>query len=98
MNIDNMNTKNTGTGLTVNRDEVTDTIIEKQFYHFPGTNHIVCCIKMRNGFTMIGDSSCVADENYDADVGRMWAYENAVGRAIDFESYMLKQRLFTFGK
>lgn len=78
--------------------DIEEAIIEEQYHHFKGTNHTVCCLTLRNGFTVIGGSCSVHDADFDAELGRRYAREEAFKHAWDHEAYMLKQRMFVFGK
>ena len=53
----------------------------------------VCILVLRNGFKVIGESVCVSRENFDAELGRKIARQNAVGKIWALEGYLLKQRL-----
>lgn len=85
-------------GLRVDKNTVIQRIAKIDYHHFPGTCHTVCCITMKNGHTIVGDSACVDAKNFSLATGKHWAYESAVGKACDKESYLLSQRLFTFGE
>ena len=37
-----------------------------------------CVLVLRNGFTVTGESACASPENFDAEIGRRIARENAV--------------------
>ena len=39
-----------------------------------------CVLILRNGFTVTGESACASPENFDAEVGRKIARQNAVSR------------------
>lgn len=39
-----------------------------------------CVLVLRNGFTVTGESACASPENFDAEIGRSIAYENAVNK------------------
>jgi len=47
-----------------------------------------CVLVLRNGFTVTGESACVSPENFDAEMGRKIARDNAVKMG-----YALQQRL-----
>ncbi|KDE37432.1 hypothetical protein AW40_07235 [Kosakonia radicincitans UMEnt01/12] len=53
-----------------------------------------CVIKLRNGFTVTGESACASPENFDAEIGRKIARENAVNKIWPLEGYLLKQSLY----
>ena len=69
-----------------------------QYYVFPETNATVCCITLFNGFTVIGESSCVSDENFDEEIGRNIAFENAKGKIWLLEGYLLNYKLKNEGE
>ncbi|WP_333986710.1 Gp49 family protein [Burkholderia cepacia] len=52
-----------------------------------------CVLVLRNGFTVTGESACVSPENFDAEIGRKVARQNAVAKIWPLEGYLLKQRL-----
>lgn len=60
-----------------------------------GTTQLLtfCVIQLRNGFTVTGESACVSPENFDAEIGRKIARENAVAKIWPLMGYELKQRL-----
>ena len=74
--------------------EKIDAVITGEDYHvFPGTTLTVCCLKLRNGFTVTGESACASPENFDAELGRKIARQNAVNKMWPLMGYALKQRL-----
>jgi len=52
-----------------------------------------CVLVLRNGFTVTGESACVSPENFDAELGRKIARQNAVDKAWPLMGYALKERL-----
>lgn len=52
-----------------------------------------CVLVLRNGFTVTGESACASPENFDPEIGRKIARENAVSKIWMLEGYLLKQRL-----
>ena len=48
---------------------------------------------LRNGFTVTGESACASPENFDPEIGRKIARENAVNKIWLLEGYLLKQKL-----
>jgi hypothetical protein len=52
-----------------------------------------CVIVLRNGFTVTGESACASPENFNADIGRKIARQNAVQKIWPLMGYELKQRL-----
>ena len=52
-----------------------------------------CVLVLRNGFTVTGESACASPENFDAEIGRRVARENAVSKVWPLLGYALKQKL-----
>ena len=52
-----------------------------------------CVLVMRNGFTVTGESACASPENFDAEIGRKIARQNAVAKIWPLLGYALKDRL-----
>jgi hypothetical protein len=52
-----------------------------------------CVLTLRNGFTVTGESACASPENFDAEIGRKIARQNAVQKIWPLEGYLLKHRL-----
>lgn len=52
-----------------------------------------CILVLRNGFTVTGESACASPENFDAELGRKIARQNAVNKIWPLMGYELKQRL-----
>ena len=83
-------------GLTAARvtPETVDATITGEDYHvFPGTTLTVCCLTLRNGFTVTGESACASPENFDAEIGRRIARENAVQKIWPLMGYELRSKL-----
>lgn len=52
-----------------------------------------CVLVLRNGFTVIGESACASPENFDAELGRKIARQNAINKVWPLMGYALKERL-----
>lgn len=72
---------------------VEAAIKDEDYYIFPGTQLTICCLTLINGFTVTGESACASPENFDADVGRKIARENAKQKIWALEGYLLKERM-----
>ena len=53
-----------------------------------------CVLVLRNGFTVTGESACASPENYNADIGRKIARENAIQKVWPLMGYQLKEQLY----
>lgn len=66
---------------------------EVQYYVFPGTTVTVCCLRLPNGYCIVGKASAIALENFNAEMGRVIALDDARREIWALEAYLLKQRL-----
>lgn len=53
-----------------------------------------CVLVLRNGFTVTGESACASPENFDAEIGRKIARQNAEQKIWPLMGYALKEQLF----
>lgn len=83
-------------GLTAPRitPERLEEVIEQEVYHvFDDSQLTVCCLTLENGFTVTGESACASPENFDAELGKKIARDNAKNKIWMLEGYLLKQKL-----
>jgi hypothetical protein len=52
-----------------------------------------CVLSLQNGFTVTGESACASPENFNAEIGREIARQNAVQKIWPLMGYALKQQL-----
>lgn len=74
-------------------DLIDATIKEVEYHVFQNTCLTVCCMTLKNGFTVTGESACASPANFNKDIGEKIAYENARNKIWALEGYLLKQRL-----
>ena len=53
-----------------------------------------CVLVLKNGFTVTGESACASPENFDAELGRKIARENAIAKVWPLMGYALKEQLY----
>jgi hypothetical protein len=74
--------------------EFIESIIRKEdYYVFPETCMTVCCLTLQNGFNIVGESSCVSPENFNAEIGRKIARNKARDKIRALEAYLLIDKL-----
>ncbi|MCY1166650.1 Phage protein [compost metagenome] len=54
----------------------------------------ICVLVLRNGFTVTGESACASPENFDAEIGRGIARQNAEQKIWPLMGYQLKEQLY----
>lgn len=59
----------------------------------PDGRTTVCMLSLENGYTIQGISACVDASNFNIDLGRKYAYEDAIRQIWPLEGYLLAQRL-----
>lgn len=74
-------------------EKIDAVIVDEDYHVFPGTTLTVCCLRLRNGFTVTGESASVSPENFDAELGRKIARNNARDKIWALEGYLLRERL-----
>ncbi|WP_404293277.1 Gp49 family protein [Microvirga sp. RSM25] len=52
-----------------------------------------CVLTLQNGFTVTGESACASPENFNSEIGRRIARENAINKVWPLMGYQLRERL-----
>lgn len=87
-------------GLTAPRvtPESIDAVINDAQYHvFDGSCLTVCCLTLKNGFTVTGESACASPKNFNAELGRKISHQHARDKIWALEGYLLRERLHQAG-
>lgn len=74
--------------------DIDDVIVGEDYYVFPNTTFTVCLLTLLNGFKVSGESAAVSLENFDVEIGRKIAKDNARNKIWALEGYLLKQNIF----
>lgn len=53
----------------------------------------VCFIHLENGYIVQGSSAPASSENYDYEVGKRYAYDDAFRKIWPLEGYLLREKL-----
>lgn len=83
-------------GLTAPRvtpDRIESVIVSEQYHFFPNTTFTACLLTLENGYTVLGESACASPENFNAELGRKIARDNAKNKIWALEGYLLRQKL-----
>jgi hypothetical protein len=81
----------------VTPSHIDSVIVGEDFHVFPGTTLTVCCLALKNGFTVTGESAAASPANFDAELGRKIARENARSKIWPLEGYLLREQLAAEG-
>lgn len=71
---------------------IDDKIAEAKYHVFEGTCLTVCCLVLKNGFTVVGESACASPENFDKEVGELRAFQKAKAKIWELEGYAFLDR------
>lgn len=74
----------------VNEDEFVDKVDQIPAHLLLLT---FCVLVLKNGFTVTGESACASPENFNAEIGRRIARENAVAKIWPLMGYELRTRI-----
>jgi len=86
-------------GLTAPRvtpediDEAIDDIAAIQYHVFPGTTVTVACVPLKNGYTVVGKSACASADNFNEELGRKIAVDDAKQQMWALLGYALREEL-----
>lgn len=69
--------------------------IQRCEYSNPGIcpEMTICVMRMQNGFVVVGKSAPADPANFNADLGRKFAYEDCVRQLWPLEGYLLREKL-----
>lgn len=70
-----------------------DALIKSESYWIvPLSTTTICALTLTNGFVVIGKSACAYSDNFDADIGRKIAFDDARSKIWELEGYRLSCR------
>jgi len=81
------------TAPRITPEQVDAQITKEDFYVFPGTTLTVAALTLKNGFIVTGESAAASPANFDEDLGRKIARDNARNKIWALEGYNLRTRL-----
>ena len=77
----------------LNPAHIDATITGEAYYVFPGTTMTICCLTLKNGFQVIGESAAASPENFNKEIGEKIARDNARNKILALEGYLLRSKL-----
>ena len=80
-------------GPRITREHIEAQIQSESYYVFHGTTVTVCCLELKKGFNVIGESACASPENFDEAMGQRIARDNAKEKIWALEGYALRNVL-----
>ncbi len=81
------------TAPRVTPERLEEVIISEQYHVFPNSTFTACLLTLENGYTVLGESACASPENFNAELGRKIARDNAKNKIWALEGYLLRDSL-----
>jgi hypothetical protein len=75
-------------------DLINATIVDVKYWNPEGTTLTVCALTLTNGTNVVGESACVSPDNFDLEIGKEIAFNNAKSKIWQLEGYLLKEALY----
>lgn len=69
------------------------TIVDEKYWQPSGTTLTVCCLVLKNGYNVTGESAAADPLNFNFEIGRKIARSNAREKIWALEGYLLKETL-----
>jgi hypothetical protein len=80
------------TSLT--REDIINKIKASCYMVLPDGKTTICMLSMENGYTIKGISACVDPANFDFEIGRKYAFDDAVRQVWPLEGYLLAEKIY----
>lgn len=82
------------TAPRITPEDIDKSIRKVEYYIFPESQLTVCCITLKNGFNVTGESACASPENFNKEIGERISYQQAKNKIWMLEGYLLKEQLY----
>jgi len=79
--------------MKVTVEQIASKIKSETYIVLSDGRSTICTLEMENGYTIHGYSACVDPTEFDINIGRRYAYEDAFRRIWPLEGYLLAQRI-----
>jgi hypothetical protein len=87
--------------MKVTLDGIKAKIKGETYLVLPDGRTTLCQLELQNGYTINGLSACVDPKEFDRDLGRKYAFEDAIRQIWPLEGYLLAENMYfgrNFGK
>lgn len=79
-------------GLRLTPQIIDSKIKSEAYWIVPLTTTTICALTLQNGYVVIGKAACIEPSNFDADIGRKIAFDDARNQIWALEGYRLACR------
>ena len=74
-------------------EDIDAAIVSETYTVLPSGKAMICELILRNGFSVRGESACVSKENFNEEIGRKVAFDDARSKVWLLEGYLLQERI-----
>lgn len=75
----------------VTEEQMEDKVLGEKYWEVEETRVTVCVIILKNGYSIVGSSACVNQDDYDVSLGRKYARRDAMDKLWSLEGYSRKE-------
>lgn len=79
---------------SVTLEDIKEKIKGESYLVLPDGRSTLCMLTLENGYTIKGVSACVDAANFNMDIGRKIAYEDAIRQIWPLEGYLLAEAMY----
>jgi hypothetical protein len=80
--------------MKVTLDGIKAKIKGETYLVLPDGRTTLCHLTLENGFTVNGTSACIDPSSFDINLGRKYAFEEAIREVFKVEAYLLMQKAY----
>jgi hypothetical protein len=80
--------------MQITLDHIYKKIKGEIYVVLPDGRTTICQLTLQNGYTVNGTSACVDAKNFDRDIGRRYAFQDAIRHIWPLEGYLLAEKIF----
>ena len=84
-------------GVRVTPQMMERRIKSADYTVLPGTTTTICNLILDNGFSVRGESACIDPKNFNRDIGRTIAYNNAFNALWPYFGFLIAEMKFVAG-
>jgi len=82
------------TALRLTPKDIDNAIEYPEYWVVPNTTTTVCALVLKNGYVVVGKSASISMENFDAELGKKIAFDNAREQIWALAGFAIKQKQY----
>lgn len=79
----------------VTKEDLLQKVTDVKYFQNGKTT--VCVLRVQNGYEIVGTSACIDPANFDEEIGRKIAKDEALDKLWELEGYLLQEQLYLDG-